>query len=102
MRGGLGLRSRSSPGCWLSFPEGARAQEAPTQGAVAAGSAISGTVLDDSTGEPIIDAGVEVVRQNKKARTDVDGKFRIPIAPGGYQVRFFAAGYQSARVEASR
>lgn len=62
-------------------------------------SVISGTVTDDDTAEPIIDAGVEVVGQKKSARTDVDGQFRIPIAPGEYQVRFFAAGYQSARIE---
>lgn len=62
-------------------------------------SAIGGTVLDDETAEPIIDAGVEIVGQNRKTRTDVDGQFRIPIPPGEYQVRFFAAGYQSARIE---
>jgi hypothetical protein len=78
----------------LVSPASLRAQ-APAPPAAA----ISGTVLDDETGEPVIDAGVEVVGQNKKTRTDVDGQYRIPIAPGEYQVRFFAAGYQSARIE---
>jgi hypothetical protein len=78
----------------LVSPASLRAQ-APAPPAAA----ISGTVIDDETGEPVIDAGVEVVGQNRKTRTDVDGQYRIPIAPGEYQVRFFAAGYQSARIE---
>src|SRR5690606_38894826 len=82
----------------LSLPSSSRAQ-AQTPASSGPASAISGTVLDDETGEPVIDAGVEVVGQKKQARTDIDGQFRIPIAPGEYPVRFFGAGYQSARIE---
>ena len=59
---------------------------------------ISGTVLDKSTGDPLIDAGVEVVEIKRTRRTDLDGKFRITVAPGTYTVRFFAPLYQGVRV----
>jgi hypothetical protein len=61
-------------------------------------SAIAGTVLDDETGEPVIDAGVELVGTDKRARTDIDGQFRIVVPPGKYQVRVFAPGYTGARL----
>lgn len=65
----------------------------------AADGTISGTVIDKGTGEPMIDAGVEVVGTQKRARTDLDGKYSIKIAPGTYQVRFFQALYQGARID---
>src|SRR6185436_13802566 len=55
---------------------------------------ISGQVLDKSTGDPIIDAGIEVVDAGKSTRTDIDGKYAIRIKPGTYQVRVFAGGFQ--------
>ena len=71
----------------------ARAQEgASTLGVVA------GKVLDSSSGEPVIDAGVEVVGTKQQTRTDVDGIYRFKLPPGTYDLRFFAAGYQAARV----
>src|SRR5262245_62515346 len=52
---------------------------------------ISGVILDKRTGDPIADAGVEVVGQGKSTRTDLDGKYSIRIEPGTYEVRVFAA-----------
>jgi hypothetical protein len=71
----------------------ARAQEsggAPQQGTVA------GRVLDKSTGDPTIEAGVEVVDLGKRTRTDLDGKFKRQLAPGTYQLRLFAPLYRGA------
>jgi len=59
---------------------------------------ISGAVLDVVSGDPIIDAGVELVGKKKSARTDIDGKFRFKVPIGEYQVRIFAPGYQGARI----
>jgi hypothetical protein len=75
---------------------GTGAQEG--QGAAAPGT-ITGVVLDKRTGEPIVDAGVEVVGQGKSTRTDLDGKYAIKIAPGTYEVRVFAAGMQGLRLQ---
>src|SRR5438093_1509844 len=60
---------------------------------------VSGQVLDKSTGEPLIDAGVEVVDTGKSARTDIDGKYVIRVPPGTYQVRVFAGGFQAVRLQ---
>ena len=60
---------------------------------------IAGTVIDKSTGDPIIEAGVEVIGLKKKTRTDIDGKYSIKVPPGTYEVRFFAPLYQGARIE---
>jgi len=59
---------------------------------------IQGSVLDVVTGDPVIDAGVELVGQKKTTRTDIDGRFTFKAAPGTYQVRIYAPGYQSARI----
>jgi hypothetical protein len=95
----MGIRLALALLCLLALPAArpphARAQQ---PGASAVGT-ISGLVLDKGSGEPIIDAGVEVVGQNRTARTDIDGRYTIKIAPGTYQVRIFAPGYQSARLE---
>jgi hypothetical protein len=60
---------------------------------------ITGTVIDRDTGNPIPDAGVEVVGGGPPVRTDVDGKYVIHVKPGTYDVRFFGPQYQTMRVE---
>ncbi len=60
---------------------------------------IVGTVIDGSTAEPIIEAGVEIIGIGRRIRTDLDGQFRIDVPPGTYQVRFFAPLYQGARIQ---
>jgi outer membrane receptor protein involved in Fe transport len=69
------------------------------QPAAAADGTIAGKVLDASTGDPIIEAGVEVVGRGKKVRTDLDGKYSITIAPGTYELRIFAPLYRGARLQ---
>ncbi len=67
--------------------------------AAAAPGAIGGKVIDKASGEPIIDAGVEVIGTGKKIRTDLDGKFKVSLPPGRYEVRFFAPLYQGTRIQ---
>src|SRR5436853_6509715 len=81
----------------VAWSGSARAQE--TAPATEQLGTISGQVLDKSTGESIIDAGVEVVDAGKSARTDLDGKYTIRVKPGTYQVRIFAGGFQGVRVQ---
>ena len=71
---------------------------AGAQQATAEVGTIAGAVLDKSSGEVIIEAGVEVVDQKVTAKTDLDGKYALKLPPGQYQLRFSAAGYQSVRV----
>ncbi len=79
----------------------ARAQTAPSGQSEQAGESgtVSGTVLDKSNGDPMIDAGIEVVGTKVTARTDVDGKFKVKLPPGTYQIRIFAPFYQPQRLE---
>src|SRR5689334_3944183 len=58
-----------------------------------------GKVLNKSNGDPMIDAGVEVIGTKVTARTDVDGKFKVRLPPGTYQIRIFAPFYQPQRLE---
>ena len=60
---------------------------------------IAGQVIDASTGDPIIEAGVEVIGVQRQIRTDLDGRFSVKVPVGTYQVRFFAPLYQGARLE---
>ena len=60
---------------------------------------IAGRVTDKVTGEPVIEAGVEIVGQGIKVSTDIDGRYKVEVPPGRYQVRFFAPLYQGVRLE---
>ncbi len=60
---------------------------------------ISGQVIDASTGDPIIEAGVEILGLKRTIRTDLDGRYNVKVPAGTYQVRFFAPLYQGARLE---
>jgi hypothetical protein len=71
---------------------------APAQEPGGAAGTIAGIVLDAATGDPLIDAGVEVVGTGRSARTDLDGRFSLRLPPGTYEVRFFAPLYQGARL----
>src|SRR6185295_5533543 len=60
---------------------------------------VAGVVLDKVSGDPVIEAGVEVVGTGKKTRTDLDGKYTIKVPAGVYEVRVFAPLYQGARLQ---
>ncbi len=60
---------------------------------------LSGVVLDKTTGEPIIEAGVEIVDHGKTVKTDLDGKYSLKLPAGTYQVRFFAPLFQGVRIQ---
>ncbi len=59
---------------------------------------VAGTVIDGTTGDPIIEAGVELVGKEIKGKTDLDGKFTLSAPPGTYGLRVFAPSYQNVRL----
>ncbi len=59
---------------------------------------ITGVIVDGKTGEPLIDAGVEVVETGKKVFTDLDGKYSLELPSGKYEIRVFYPQYQGQRV----
>src|SRR5260221_14591041 len=72
-----------------------------TLGSLAAGVAVTGTVVDPA-GAAIPGASVELVSAGKVVATVVsgaDGRFNFPnISPGAYQIRVTLAGFQQTRV----
>jgi hypothetical protein len=60
---------------------------------------IAGQVVDASSGDPIIEAGVEILGVQKQIRTDLDGRYSVKVPAGTYAVRFFAPLYEGARIE---
>src|SRR4029450_5958518 len=73
----------------------ARAQPAEPRPAAGRGT-VAGTVRDAPTAQPIVGATVQVVGQPKlRTETDFDGKFKLSVPLGTYDVRFSADLYQS-------
>ena len=56
-------------------------------------------MLDRSTGDPIIEAGVEVIQTGKRMRTDLDGKYKLTLPAGTYELRIFAPLYTGTRLQ---
>jgi len=79
-----------------AFATSTHAQAPAPSGAVGT---IAGQVIDASTGDPIIEAGVEIVDLKRTVRTDLDGRFSVKVPAGTHQLRFFAPLYQGARIE---
>jgi hypothetical protein len=59
---------------------------------------ISGTVLDQETGETMISLPVIVVGTDIVRTTDFDGKYSIQLAPGTYTLKLTYLGYQDKTV----
>ena len=60
---------------------------------------IRGRVIDKKSGEPLIEAAVELLNYDKRTvRTDVEGRFEIPLPPGVYKLRVYYPLYTSRRL----
>ena len=67
---------------------------APARAALAQGpSAITGTVVAESTGQPLIGATVSVTPDGAGAITDEQGRFRIEVPPGTYTIEISFTGH---------
>src|SRR5262245_50424344 len=87
----LTAMTAGAPVLWAQEPTAAPAPPAE-QGTLV------GTVLDKTTGDPLIQANVEVVGQAKRVETDMDGHFTLKLAPGTYELRISAPLYQPVKV----
>src|SRR5215471_5227104 len=87
----LTAMTAGAPDLWAQEPTAAPAPPAE-QGTLV------GTVLDKTTGDPLIQASVEVVGQAKRVETDMDGHFTLKLAPGTYELRISAPLYQPVKV----
>jgi outer membrane receptor protein involved in Fe transport len=65
----------------------------------AAETGVSGVVLDARTGEPLIEAGVKALSAGGvEVRTDVDGRFVLPLPEGLHELRVYYELYSSRRL----
>jgi len=61
---------------------------------------IQGTIKNEDTGRPIVDANVVILNSEQGASTDNDGNFYIlNVPPGNYTVEASCIGYQPKRFE---
>ncbi|MGM0480167.1 MAG: TonB-dependent receptor domain-containing protein [Bacteroidota bacterium] len=60
---------------------------------------IRGAVMDQSNAEYIPGVKVQVVDHKKRAYTDIDGKFSIPVEPGVYSLDVSFMGFDTIRVQ---
>ncbi|HEY0466498.1 MAG TPA: carboxypeptidase regulatory-like domain-containing protein, partial [Polyangiaceae bacterium] len=60
---------------------------------------IWGTVIDTKFQEAVVEAQVQVQGQKQKAFADVDGRYRLELAPGKYQLRVTYELHRPSRVE---
>lgn len=74
---------------WISFTNLLHAQEGT----------IRGSVIDNTTGEPLIGVNILVKGTSYGASTDVDGEFDIDLPAGTYDIRLSYVSYQSKTIE---
>lgn len=58
---------------------------------------IWGVVTDQKTKQPVIEAQVTVMATGKKVVADLDGRYRIELQPGVWELRVWYEGYRSQR-----
>ncbi|KYF60328.1 TonB-dependent receptor, partial [Sorangium cellulosum] len=58
-----------------------------------------GVVTDAATKEPVFDAQVSVVGTKLKVIADLDGRYRLELPPGSYQLRVWYEAYKPQRVQ---
>ena len=64
--------------------------------------AVWGVVQSRKDRETLVDAIVSVIGRPEKTTTDADGRYRLELPPGTYQVRVQAELHKPARVKNSR
>lgn len=58
-------------------------------------SLISGTVIDQETGDPVIGATILLKQTQNGTATDFNGDFELNLTPGNYDLQFQYIGYQA-------
>ncbi|MEM0938559.1 MAG: TonB-dependent receptor [Bacteroidota bacterium] len=67
---------------------------------VAQSGIIRGTVIEDSSGEPLFGVTIQIKDTSIGAITDFDGKFEIRVDPGTYELQASFVGFQAITVSA--
>ncbi|NUQ77516.1 MAG: carboxypeptidase-like regulatory domain-containing protein [Polyangiaceae bacterium] len=85
----------------IAAPENAAlpGEEDPSRAPAAGKGVVWGVVTDAKTKEPVIDAQVTVVGTKIKAIADFDGRYRLELSPGTYELRVFYQLYKTQRLQ---
>jgi TonB-dependent receptor len=75
--------------------EGVNISKAPAKGK----GAIVGVITDTKFSEAVIEAQVSVIGRKEKTFTDTDGKFRLELPPGTYNIRVAYEMHRPTRVD---
>ena len=59
---------------------------------------ISGRMLDAASGSPLIGVNVTVPGTDFKTKTDIEGRYLLPVPPGTYQVRIWYDAYEGMTI----
>lgn len=78
------------------------AEPKPDRAAPKGKGVVWGVITDLLTKEPILDAQVSVPGTKFKAIADLDGRFRLELPPGNYELRVFYEMYKAKRVQSIR
>jgi hypothetical protein len=73
--------------------------ESPSRPAPKGKGVVWGVVRSTQGNEALIEAQITVVGQKRRALTDVDGRYRLELAPGTYELRFFYELHKARRVQ---
>ncbi|WP_437669616.1 TonB-dependent receptor domain-containing protein [Sorangium sp. So ce131] len=74
-------------------------EPSPSRPPPAGRGAVWGVVTDTTSREPVLDAQVSVVGTKIKAIADLDGRYRLELPPGTYQLRIWYEAYTPQRVQ---
>jgi hypothetical protein len=61
--------------------------------------ALWGVVRNAKTKEAVIEAQVTVMATQKKVQADLDGRYRLELPPGTYELRVWYEGYKAQRIQ---
>ncbi len=74
-------------------------EPSPSRPPPAGKGAVWGVVTDTATKEPLLDAQVSVVGTKLKAIADLEGRYRLELPPGSYELRIWYEAYRPQRVQ---
>lgn len=71
----------------------------PSRPPAAGKGVVWGVVANAKTKEPVIEAQVTVMATQKKVQADLDGRYRLELPPGTYELRVWYEGFKAQRVK---
>lgn len=91
-----------APGDAAEADPAAGGEPSPSRPPPAGRGVVWGVVTDAVTKEPLLDAQISVVGARRRAIADLDGRYRLELPPGSYELRVWFEAYKAQRVQGVR